>query len=158
MPEIGPSSTITEARAWLRERLQEGAKCPCCTQNARTYKRTITRGAAAGLVHAYLAHGVDNLFHAPSDPALARLGGEWARLALWNLIEEAPTARDDGGRAGYWMVTPKGAGFVRDGLLVPKHLYLFDGRVMGSSLEQLTIREALGHRFDLRELLERGAA
>ena len=35
------SMTLTEAKQWLKERLDEGTRCPCCNQYAKIYKRKI---------------------------------------------------------------------------------------------------------------------
>ena len=41
--------TLGGARDWLRDRVEKGAKCPCCGQFAKVYRRTITSGMARAL-------------------------------------------------------------------------------------------------------------
>ena len=33
--------TLDEAKAWLRDQVDDGAHCPCCGQFAKVYKRRI---------------------------------------------------------------------------------------------------------------------
>lgn len=153
---IGPDSTVADAKAWLKARLKDGAPCPVCTQRAQTYRRRINAGAFRGLAHAYRTYGTQTDFHAPDS--LARLGGEWARLALWGFIVDTGRARDDGGRGGWWRVTGRGERFLLGQQTAPKYVFLFDGRVMGWSEEQVSASECVGHGFDLRELLGQVAA
>ena len=37
------TTTLSQAKDWLRVRLDEGAKCPCCAQHAKLYKRNRNR-------------------------------------------------------------------------------------------------------------------
>jgi hypothetical protein len=150
--------TLEEARSWLAARLRVGAKCPCCGLMAKIYKRKINSGQAWGLIvfHQHVG-GLPTWAHAPSVPGLATIGGDWAKLEHWGLIEESTEPRGDGGRAGWWRLTPIGLAFVLDQLRVPRFTYLFDGRpvpiVEPDSDKTVSIREALGSRFNYAELM-----
>lgn len=155
---ISPDSTVAEARAWLKPRLAAGERCPCCTQRAQTYRRAITAGAAAALVHAWRTHRFE-WFHTPDDPIIAKLGGDWAKLAYFGIITDEGQRRPDGGRSGWWRITDTGAEYAKGNTTLPKYAVIYDGRLLDLEGPALTIHAALGRRFDLRELLgERGAA
>jgi len=147
---------LGDAREWLREAANKGAKCPCCTQRAQVYRRTITSTMARSLVHCYRTAGVDTLFHLPTvlngDPVT--YGSDTAKLAYWRLMAEEPRTRDDGGRAGWWTVTSDGSAFIHGYLNVAKYARVYDGRCLGFEGEPVSITQCLGKRFNLEALLE----
>lgn len=148
------NTTLAEAKQWLRDRLDEGACCPVCTQRAQRYHRKLNASAVYGLIQMYRAHGM-NWGHAPSTGEVARLGGELARCRYWGLIEELDEKRADGGRAGWWRVTPQGQEFILNRLHVPSHAYIYDNRLMKLDDTQLVnCEEALGRRFNYNQLLQ----
>lgn len=144
--------TLSEAREWLRKQVDDGAKCPCCTQFSKVYRRKINAGMASGLITMYRTYGLA-WGHVPSTADLSRLGGELARLRMWGLVEESPEPRDDGGRAGWWRVTAAGERFVRGQERVPKYARVYDGRCLGLDGDLVSVRDALGTRFDYDELM-----
>lgn len=146
-------SPLGEARAWLRGLLDEGAKCPCCTQRAQTYRRSINSGMARSLVAMFVAGGMD-WQHVPTTiPARSR---EEGKLRYWALVEESTEEREDGGRAGWWRITPWGNAFIHHGLQVPKYAHVYDGRCLRLDGPLVAIGDCLGSKFNLRDLLEGG--
>lgn len=151
------TSTLKEARDWLRERLDDGEECPCCTQRAQTYKRKLNVTMIKAL--AKLARAQKNLhddvyLHAPTvldkDADLAR---EVGKLAYWDLLIEGTGKRGDGGHAGMWRVSLLGLEFLRGEKKVFKYARVFNGRRLGYDGDRIDINEVAGE-FDLRELLE----
>lgn len=148
--------TLAEAKAWLRARVDDGERCPCCNQLAKVYRRRINAGAAVGLIYLEREHGF-GWVHVPSTGRLAQLGGEFARLRYWDLVVEEPEVRPDGGRTGWWQLTQHGCDFVHNRLTVPKYVRIYDGRVLGyDETKWVSIVDALGHKFDYRELMNGG--
>jgi hypothetical protein len=146
--------TLGYAKAWLRERLKEGAKCPCCNQRAQLYKRTINRGQARSLIGIYLADKQRGWVHVNSLDSRSR---EEGKLRYWGLLEEERTLKPDGGRSGYWRLTDKGLAFVLCQVRVPKYVYLYDDKLQRvDDTETISIRDALGKRFDYGELMRGG--
>lgn len=147
--------TIGEAKRWLKVQARgKGAKCPVCAQVARVYPRTLNSGMAHSLIIMYRLERL-GWVHLPTQlPARSR---EEGKLAYWDLIEEATEERrPDGGRAGYWRVTPKGERFLRGEITVPQRLFVYDDQVLGHDRkadQHWTIRKALGERFDYDELM-----
>jgi hypothetical protein len=154
---LGEDVTLEDAKAWLRERLDAGERCPCCKQRAQLYRRTITAEMGWVIVTAYRLHGggpAGAWFHLPT---LYPKRGDSAKLGLWGLIEEErEVIREDGGRAGWWRVTDQGARFARGEIEVPRYALQYDSRLFGFEGEDrpVTIRDALGTKFDLQALLD----
>lgn len=144
--------TLREARDWLRDRVDEGASCPCCGQLAKVYRRKITSSSARGLIVVWLQAG-RAWTHLPTTAGLARLGGEFARLRYWGLVEEDDAKREDGGRAGNWRLTDPGVAFVRNQHRVPKYAYIYDGRLLDLVGEPVNVHDALGRRFRYDDLM-----
>lgn len=146
--------TLTQAQAWLRNRVNEGERCPCCNQFAKVYRRKINSGMARALVAMYRYAGTDWL-HKPT--ALSGLGAaarDESLLRYWSLIEEATEPRDDGGRAGWWRVTPHGEQFLLGHATVPKYVFVYDGRLLSlDQSERVSIHDALGDRFNYGDLM-----
>jgi len=146
-----PSDTpLGEARAWLRQRVDKGEHCPCCTQFAKVYRRPITSASARSLVLLWRA-AQHNYAHLPT--VLKHTHADEAKLAYWGLMEEEAVVRPDGGRAGWWRVTDLGERWIYQTVTVPKYARIYDGRCLGLSGDPVTIIDALGTRFDLRVLM-----
>jgi hypothetical protein len=151
---VTDDSTLGEAKDWLRERVDNGAACPCCTQFAKVYTRKINSSQARALVLQYAKYrrGWAHL------PALRMLQGaqhsnEEPKLRYWGLLEEESDLRPDGGRAGWWRVTRRAEMFVHEEIKVQKYARIYDGRCLGLKGELIGIKDALGSRFDLGELM-----
>jgi hypothetical protein len=155
--ELNDDSTLRQAKVWLHQHMQKGVDCPLCGQMAKIYCRPMTSSEAYGLTLFYNAHGME-WGHAPSVEGIAELGGAFARNAHWGLLEESSGKRDDGGRMGWWRVTALGQQFIETGrtvspITVPKNLYMYDGEILDRSEKRVNIRQALGRRFRLNELM-----
>ncbi|AYP70039.1 hypothetical protein I5G62_gp53 [Mycobacterium phage CRB2] len=155
-PPPGLDATIQAGRDWLETVMYdpEGGECPCCTQRVKVYSRSIHASEARALILAEREHGGE-WFHAPTFADTAQLGGSWAMLRRWGLIEENTIPREDGGRAGYWRITEHGQAFVRGEVKVPKYSRIFDNHLLDHVGEPVSIIEALGDRFDYRALMSR---
>lgn len=146
-----PDSTpIGTARDWTRQRAETGVTCPVCTQKVKVYRRKINSGMARSLIAMYVIARTDWV-HVPTQ--IGSRSREEGKLAYWGLVEESQTARDDGGRAGWWRVTSKGEAFVQQQLNVPSHARVYDGRVLGLVGEATSIVDALGAKFSYSELM-----
>lgn len=152
-----PDSTpLGDARAWLRARVTEGQRCPCCSQFAKVYRRAVTAQMARALIFLYRDSG-QQWGHWPTILKTAASGSvnraDEAKLRYWDLVEEETTVRPDGGRAGWWRVTSHGAAFVSGWVTVDRYALVFDSRCLGFTGPQVTIVEALGTTFDLEALM-----
>jgi len=144
--------TLADARAWLADQLQRsGAICPCCSQLAKVYKRKLNSNMARTLIIGYRTVQMA-WFHAPTTVGDR---GELAKLRYWGLVEEEQTLRGDGGRAGWWRVTPKGQQFILGQIELPAHALVYDGALLrlDESDGYISIRDALGEKFSYQELM-----
>lgn len=148
--------TLEEAKQFLRERLEEGAECPCCTQFAKVYKRKLYSTMARHLINLYWKHENDpseTYFHisdfCPKHP------GDFAKFLYWGLVEEKPKDEDDTSKrtSGYWALTLEGRLFVENQTTVLSHVKIYDGRLMGFTGKKISIKEALGKDFNYEELM-----
>lgn len=147
-----PSRPLAEAIAWLRDRVDDpGEKCPCCTQLAKVYHRHITSSMARTLIAMWRAAGTD-WCNVPN--LINRKGADEAKLRYWGLVEPQPGERGDGStRTGWWRVTDKGRDYVHGKVLVPYTAHVYDSRCLGLHGDDKSIHDALGHRFNYRELM-----
>lgn len=143
--------TLLAAQEELRKLVWDGQKCPCCTQLAKVYKRKLNSGMARSLIVMYRAARLD-WQHVPTT--VGRKSAEEGKLAHWGLVEEEKERRSDGGRAGFWRVTLTGEQFVLGHHAVPKYAHIYDGRCLKLSEGPVTIRAALGSKFNYDELMQ----
>lgn len=158
-------TTLAEAKNWLRARILDGEKCPCCNQYAKVYERKLNSGMALALIHIHIVterlKPQDGWLRIPKDlegvgnTVSTVLGNrEYPKLRYWGLLEP----QDD--ESGCWRITPEGVRFVLGAASVPRTVLLYDGRVLKSVPGQpahnppLTdIRTALSDKFDYDELM-----
>ena len=148
------TSTVDDAKRWLRKQLREGARCPVCDRHTQLYRRQITSTSARDLILMAQSSGRGEPFHLMT--VIEGRHADETKLAYWGLIEEEAQVRPDGGRAGWWTVTDAGREFARGALTVPKYALVYNGRCLGLEGDEVGIRECLGKRFDLAELLAGG--
>jgi len=159
MGDIYEGNDLEEARNWLRARVEDGAECPCCTQFAKVYKRKLTSCGARTLIRMWRDSGLEWV-HVPTLlktqlPDIAHQGGYATLGQHWRLIVESPDEREDGGRVGWWRVTELGERFVREQVTIQKYARLYDGRCMNLVGSEISIKDALGTKFDYNELMGR---
>lgn len=152
--------TLEEAKKFLRSNFEEGAKCPCCGQFVKLYKRKITSSMAYGLIVINRLKEPGEIFHLnkffkelPNVPAA--IHGDMPKLRLWGLLSDIEKELDDGNpNCGLYTLTPEGRAFVMGAISVPKYCFMYNNKVTAKSEELTTIREALGDQFNYSELME----
>lgn len=150
---VGPYASLSAAQEWLRDRVDDGETCPCCTQFAKVYRRKLTAPVAQVLIAMY-RHAGTGWVHLP-ELGLSR--GDEAKARYWKLIEQpADAEREDGSkRVGYWRLTPLGVEFVHNRARVAKYARIYDGRCLAlDDTETVSIVDVLGAKFDYRQLME----
>ena len=148
-----PMTPLVHVESWMRQNVDKGVRCPACHQFAKVYKRKINSGMARSLIRMYLAGGADKLEYIHVPTAVGSRSREEGKLRYWGLVEEELEKRPDGGRAGYWRVTPSGELFVKGLMTVYSHARIYDGRCLGLTGPQVSILDALGDKFDYAELM-----
>jgi len=156
------TTTIDQAKKWLKRNTSKGGQCPCCHQRVQFYKRTLTSAMAYALVV------IERRFRTESDwlhvpqyltaigAAEASRGGDYAKLRDWGFIDPKPGKRDDeSNRNGWWKITATGRAFARGEIRAPRRIEMYNQkptrRDIGS--ETISIQEALGQRFDYGKLM-----
>jgi len=164
------STTLEDAKKWLRVRFGKGATCPCCNQFVKLYPRKFTKSMAYVLLlmaRYYRRVDVkpDEWLHVPSHIAevavsnprrAAAVRGDWAKMKDWGLIEKKPAVRKDGSsRVGCWRLTPLGRQFVAREVKVPSHVYQYNRGLLQRTVDkQITIDDALGTEFSYADIMQ----
>ena len=144
--------TLEEAQAWLRERVDDGATCPCCRQFAKVYRRSIHSSMAAMLCKCYRRHKQE-WFYLP-DEGSERQTTDAAKMRYWGLMTPMEGKREDGSkRIGWWKLTERGVRFARREIVIPKYVRIYAGRCLGPTGDPVTIVDCLGDRFSYEALM-----
>ena len=149
------SAPLGEVQAWLREQAAgDGARCPCCTQLTKVYRRSLNAGMARALIWMYRAAGTEWQKKTDTLRGIGAAARDEALLRYWGLLEERNG--ESGRRVGWWRVTEAGEAFVLGETRVPRHVLVFDGRCLGLDERAGTtsIFDALGDHFDYHVLMD----
>lgn len=174
------ATTLKQAKDWLRLRANKGARCPCCKQYVKIYKRTLGSQMARWLIwlvrtweHADKARygstprfSFDRRFEEGTTHGVwvdirqsPVRGGDYAKLIHWGLVEQKPNDNTkhngavDTRDSGYWRPTFKGIDFVKRSITVPSHVYLYDNIKLDEEKRMITIDDALGKKYSYAELM-----
>ncbi len=150
MSKFQEDMTLAAARDVLRTLVYEGHNCPLCTQMAKVYKRRINSGMAVSIIKMYRSTGL-GWQHVPTT--VGARSREEGKLRYWGLVEEESGKREDGGRAGWWRVTPRGEAYVQHKLALPTYALVYNSRCLGHEGKELYITAALGKKFNYNELM-----
>ncbi len=157
-PSPGPTPMLSlhEAQERLRKQIENGARCPCCRQYAKIYKRKLHSTMARGLMWLCSRSGDRRNWvnYAADGPRwLQSKGGTLATMEHWKLIE--PLTNDDDAKrtSGIWRPTELGWKFAHGETTVPKYAYIYDNRALYFSTEYISVEDALGSKFDYKELM-----
>jgi len=150
---ITQESTIADAKAYMRERVDEGVDCVVCRQFVRRYRRRLHAGQARWLIELVRLYQLQSTWiH------FAEVNGtlDYAKLRDWGLIESKPNDDTTKKDSGYWRPTQLGIDFVYDRESVPSHGVFYNRRCYRLDDSKLiTIRQALGKKFVYPELMAR---
>jgi hypothetical protein len=162
------TTTVAVAKDWLRHRAKKGARCPCCKQYVKIYKRALGSQMARWLI--WLVRTWDSRF----EPSMLKVadneawidirlspvrGGDYAKLLHWGLVQhkldvlEKKNGAKDTRDSGFWRPTLKGIDFVNTRIKMPSHVYLYDNIKIGEETTLITIEDALGKKHSYKELM-----
>ena len=162
-----PPDTVEYATRYVDQRLSkgEGVVCPVSGVHLIVRPRRLNAGMARALIFMYRAWGTGKwgplpelqVWVAQRHPEERRpgrkfhpLGGEEAKLRYWDLVEQHPTL------PAHYRVTDEGEDFAEGRSLVPKFALVLNdaGRCFGLRGEPWSVRQALGDKFNLEQLLK----
>ncbi len=151
--------TLEEAKALLREHFDEGMDCPCCGQFVKKYRYKLFATSARALIDLYhLTNKTGETYHHVSKFAEARLGqaraSHFAELRFWGLAAPMDKKTATQNSKGMWRITRYGRMFVEGEMSVRQFVSVFNNGFMGFDGDQVNIHEALGNKFDYKELME----
>jgi hypothetical protein len=147
--------TLSEEEQRLLARFVEGGRCLCGRPPIKVYRRPLGSSSTRVLLSLYRQAGLD-WSHIPTiSTKLEMQHGGYAVLAQhWGLMEEETAVkRADGGRAGFWRVTPKGERWINGEETVPKYATLYIGQLLKNDGPPWSVEQALGKKFNLREIM-----
>ena len=161
-------TTISEARAFLRERIKrrEPVPCPCCTRLVSVSRRRPHAGQAEVLVALFretlkrnpLLERRPTWVHVEREIIRAGLaesrGRDWSVLQHFRLIAPKAKQRDPKGElAGLWSITRAGIEVVENPrrALIPAWVDTWNGKAWAASPDRVSLVQALGRSFDYEE-------
>lgn len=159
LPDLIPAGfhddmPLAAARAQVLRLRADGVGCPCCGQFAKVYRRKVNSSMARGLIAAWHAFGTDfGYLQDVRRASKATDNREEPKFRYWGLMEEEPSLRPDGGRAGWWRVTPRGVAWLKREISVPKYALIYDGDLLGFEGEHVYITDAIGTKFNYADLM-----
>lgn len=152
--KIPKFETLEEAKQYLRDNWEKGADCPCCTQRVQLYKHKLPASSVFALIRLYkLGEGYHHVRDFAEGLEGVRRSSMFAELRYWGVVEdkanEDPTKR----KSGLWKITEKGKDFVEEKIKLPSYVRLFDGNAYGVVGDEISVREALGNKFNYEEMM-----
>lgn len=153
--------TLDEARDEFRAQLLKGkhVECPCCDRRVKIYRRKLNAGMALLMLWAYRytekkrpANGWIHVSKVLLGGKVNAVAQEYSKLRFWGLL--VPAESDGSSIHGHWRVTDAGARFARGEVRIPSHAIVYDNHLLElDSTKLVSIRDALGDRFDFGELM-----
>lgn len=150
--DFNDAMTLGDARGKLRGLARTGARCPCCRQFVKAYRRKLNSGMARAAIRVYRATCPGEYCHLQEVDQTSG-SSEGSKLRCWGLLVEERERREDGGRSGWWCLTEEGRRFVTGAHTVPKYALLYDGRLLHLEGAAVSIVDCLGEKFDYHELM-----
>jgi len=144
-----PQATVTFPDA------DKGYNCPCCGQLCKRYFRKLNANMAVTVIAMF----IKKKFGFIRVEEFLRVNGyqrsgDFPYLVHWGILEKMQGKRGDGSsRTGFYKLTDKGRQFVQGNITVPQTLIFYNGKCEGFEGDEITIQQALGKRFDYRELM-----
>ncbi|MBU4565115.1 MAG: hypothetical protein KMY53_16050 [Desulfarculus sp.] len=141
---------VQDAKAQVKAALIAGevSTCPCCGQTCKLYRRKLNSGMVRVLIAMYRLGSGGRWVHINRE--IRTYARDYSYLSRWGLIEQDLSR----GSGGFWRLTALGEEFVTSrGKAVPKYILMYNNKLLGFGPEETTIIQALGDKFDYRELM-----
>ena len=150
---------IDEERRRLTSQMweQDGARCVCCGQLVKGYKRKLYAAQAVALIHLVQIAGPDRKWiHVRRQLPLmqgTKGGGDFSKLKYWDLIEGKPNMTDPTkNQSGIWRPTPWGVKFAYGRKEVPAWVNVYDDQAVEFSDKLVSIHDVLPDGFDYEDI------
>ena len=119
-------------------------KCPYCGASLKMFWHKLTPGLVLTLVkiHRAIAKKKENRIHTHKEMTLTTSEHmNMTKLRFHGLI--AKCRKDGKIERGYWLITRRGAQFLRGEIAVPKRVQTFRNKVVNHDLENVTIKDVM---------------
>lgn len=129
------------------DRVKEATECPICEQNIKVQTVPLSKITCELLIKACrLDAGGKKYFHVDKDLGVPlKVGGGWAELRHWGLIEPQPNPKDSTKSIqGMWNVTVKAMEFIGQKITLPSKVYIYNSNLVSEHREQVSIVEVIG--------------
>ena len=150
--------TIKEVKSYLREKFGDGARCPCCGQFVKLYKRKLNSGMTLFLIGLYNLSKHKKGAYFKNQTIMKKMNIntsslDYSIIKHFGLMEEEKNDLTDKKNSGYWRITQKGIDFVSQKIEVPSHVHLYNNKVLGFSDTKTNVVKSVGSKFNFDELL-----
>jgi len=146
------NTAIEIVKQWMAPQLKEGIDCPCCGRFTKVYQRNLNSGMVRFLIDFYNRHGTNRVsianYHVTDQQHAHHQ--EYEKLPKWGLMAH------DNSNPRLWWLTELGCKFVNNQATVNKYIRLKHGILVGHSIEQVSVKQAIGTKFDYDELMAAG--
>ena len=129
------------------DRVKDAATCPVCEQNIKIHAVALTKSSCELLIKACkIDVGGQKYFHVQKDLDVPlNVGGGWAKLKHWGLIEPMLNTNDPTKSVqGMWCVTVKAMKFIGQVIKLPSKVYLYNSRLISVHRDEISIIDAVG--------------
>jgi hypothetical protein len=134
----------------------KGYTCDCCGLFVKSYRRSFNSNMGIAILTLY-KYGEGKYQHMEEllqSKGLKRCG-DFSYLRFYGLIEKLEAKRNDGSsRNGKYKITGRGTAFAECKLTVQKHFIIFNNTLEGFSGEEITVKDALGEKFNYEQLMQ----
>lgn len=124
--------------------------------SGKVYTRHLNSNMALCLLALY-RHGINEFVKV--EDFLLQNGyprcGDFSYLTHYGFLEKLIANREDGSkRNGYYKITGRGLLFAENKTYVPEKFIICNGKLLGFEGKNISIRQALGKKFNYNELME----
>lgn len=133
----------------------KGFRCPQCGAYHRRYHRKFNANMALSLIFLY-KNSQRGFIHLENEMIAAgfKRCGDASYLRWYHLIEAMDQPREDGSpKNGKYKITGRGMLFVEQKMKVQNTYIIYNGKHEGFEGPEISIIDALGKKFDYRELM-----
>jgi hypothetical protein len=145
--------TLQAAKKELRDNWKEGVGCQCCGQLVKLYSRKVSGRSAASLIKLYQLWRKDAKYYHVEKLGCTGSGGDFARLERYGLISCLQNDDTSKRTSGLWIPTQKGIDFVEGRIKIKSHILMFNQKTFGFEGAEISIKSALGNKFNYAVLM-----
>lgn len=152
-------STLGQAKAFVHDNWSEGVRCPCCSKHVQLYRTRLNAPMARALllINGAPAQAYENGWLHVENYFVhidITIKGVHGKLKHWKLLEQKENNDEpEKNKSGYWRMTDLGRDFAEGKVTVHEAVYLYLDKVRGRDEVAISIKQALGVKFDYDELM-----